>query len=59
MGTIVSPASTLNSNRCPVDWQAWWGKESERIGTNRGSLIELHFEICDRLRASSSSWRRS
>jgi hypothetical protein len=38
----------------------WWRAESERIGSNWRSLIEPHFQICERLQAaSSSSWCRS
>jgi hypothetical protein len=40
----------------PDGWRRWWATEADRIGTNWRSLIELHFEICTRLRASSSSW---
>jgi hypothetical protein len=47
-----------STGSCSADWRRWWAAEAERIGTNRRSLIELHFQICDRLRASSSSWRR-
>jgi len=35
---------------CPADWREFWRVH----GTSWRSLIELHFEICDRLRASSS-----
>jgi hypothetical protein len=34
-----------------TDTRTWWAIESERIGTTWHSLIELHFQICDRLRA--------
>jgi len=37
-----------------LDWREFWRVH----GTSWRSLIELHFEICDRLRASSS-WRSS
>jgi hypothetical protein len=32
----------------------FWRAESARIGSNWKSLIQLHFEICNRLQASSS-----
>jgi len=35
-----------------------WREFRRAHGTSWRSLIELHFEICDRLRASSS-WRSS
>jgi hypothetical protein len=47
----ITAPSTLQS-------RAWWAAESERVGTNWRSLIELHLKICDRLQASSS-WARS
>ena len=34
----------------PTGWREYWRVH----GINWGSLIELHFEISDRLRASSS-----
>jgi len=36
----------------PDGWREYWRVH----GANWRSLIELHFEICDRLRASSSLW---
>jgi hypothetical protein len=53
-------ASHLTSPpRCTADWRQWWADESERIGSNWRSFIQLHFEIVDRLRAKSSLWGSS
>jgi hypothetical protein len=46
------------TDRSTTNWRQWWADESERVGTNWQSLIELHFAICNRLQASSSWWRR-
>jgi hypothetical protein len=35
-----------------LDWRDFWRVH----GTSWRSLIDLHFQICDRLRATSSSW---
>jgi hypothetical protein len=35
-----------------TDWRAYW----QRQGVDWRSVIKLHVEICDRLRASSSWW---
>jgi hypothetical protein len=52
MRTISSPASTFNST-IPSTSSEYW-----RVNcVTWRSLIELHFEICDRLRASSA-WGR-
>jgi hypothetical protein len=32
----------------------WWAIESARVGSDWRSVLSLHFEISDRLRASSS-----
>jgi hypothetical protein len=60
IAALCKPSSfeiTIRSTGCcPADWRQWWRIESERIGTNWRSLIELDLEICDDLRASSSSW---
>jgi hypothetical protein len=45
--------------RSTADARAWWATEAERIGSNWQSLISLHFAICNRLQAASSSWRSS
>ena len=37
-----------------MDRREWWADESVRIGTDWRSLFELHCQIVDRLRASSS-----
>jgi hypothetical protein len=39
----------------PAGWHEFWREH----GTSWRSVIDLHFEICDRLRASSSPWRSS
>jgi hypothetical protein len=51
-GLFKPEAATLPST---VDWRAFCRVR----GTSWRSVIDLHFEICDRLRASSSSWRSS
>jgi hypothetical protein len=48
---------TANSTgTCPAEWRAWWLAEAERSGSDWRSLITIHLEVCDRLRASSSRW---
>jgi hypothetical protein len=42
----------------PDGWRRWWAAEAVRTGTNWRSLLIFHFEISDRLRASSS-WGHS
>jgi hypothetical protein len=49
-------ATVISTGCCPADWRQWWLAEAERIGTDWRSLFSLHLEICDRLRAASSSW---
>jgi hypothetical protein len=36
-----------------------WPEESVRAGSDWPSISALHFRICDRLRAGSSSWASS
>jgi hypothetical protein len=36
----------------PAGWREFWRLQ----GASWRALIELHFEICDRLQAASSSW---
>jgi hypothetical protein len=45
-------ASSTGTN--PEGWRRYWAGESERIGTNWRSVIELHLAIVSRLQASSS-----
>jgi hypothetical protein len=52
VGPVQAEVATLPST---VDWRAFWRVH----GTTWRGVIDLHFEICDRLRAASSSWRRS
>jgi hypothetical protein len=52
---ISTFATLLSTGSCPADWRAYWRVH----GTSWRSLIELHFEICDRLRATSSLWGSS
>jgi hypothetical protein len=40
-------------------WHRRWRIESARSGSDWRSLINLHFEICNRLQAISSSWASS
>jgi hypothetical protein len=51
-GLFKPEAATLAST---VDWRTFWRVH----GTTWRSVIDLHFEICDRLWASSSSWGSS
>jgi hypothetical protein len=37
----------------------WWSDEASRAGSDWRSVLSLHFEISDRLRASFSSWSSS
>jgi hypothetical protein len=46
-GLFKPEAGTLPST---VDWRAFWRVH----GTTWRSVIDLHFEICERLRATSS-----
>jgi hypothetical protein len=56
---MLSSSTITSSGTNPDGWRRWWRIESARRGSDWHSLIELHFEIADRLRASSSSWRSS
>ena len=49
--TVCSSALTVGST---TDQRQWWADESVRTRTDWRSLIELHCQIVDRLRASSS-----
>jgi hypothetical protein len=48
-GRFKPEAATLSS---ALDWREYW----RRQGVDWRSVIKLHVEICDRLRASSSWW---
>jgi hypothetical protein len=50
-----SSLTSYSTGLDPAGWREFWRVH----GTSWRSLIDLHFEICDRLRASSSSWRSS
>jgi hypothetical protein len=45
--------------RSTDNWREWWREESGRVGSDWQSIIALHFQICARLRAESSSWASS
>jgi hypothetical protein len=49
-GKSSEPLTFSSTGCCPADWREFWRLH----GTSWRSLIDLHFEICDRLRASSS-----
>ena len=49
VGPFKPEAATLSST---LDRRAYW----DRYGVDWRSVIKLHVEICDRLRASSSWW---
>jgi hypothetical protein len=51
-GSLKSESITASSTD---NWREFWAAESERISTNWRSLISIHLEIVERLRASSSS----
>jgi hypothetical protein len=48
----ITASSTINSRE-------WWREESVRAGSAWQSISALHFQICDRIRAGSSSWASS
>jgi hypothetical protein len=52
---IIS-ATVTSTGTDPAGWRRWWRIESARSGSDWRSLINLHFEICNRLQAISSSW---
>jgi hypothetical protein len=54
-----SDATLSSTGTNPDGWRRWWAIEAERVGTNWRSLLSLHLEICDHLRAASSSWSLS
>jgi hypothetical protein len=54
MLVISATASSTGTN--PDGWRQWWNIEAKRVGSDWRSLISLHFDICTRLQAISSSW---
>jgi hypothetical protein len=54
-----SDATLPSTGTDAAGWRRFWADESIRVGTNWRSLLSLHLEICDHLRAASSSWCRS
>jgi hypothetical protein len=58
MTYISNPAACRKSSnitaRSTDNWRQWWATEAERIGSNWRSIFQLHCEIVDRLRATSS-----
>jgi hypothetical protein len=54
MNAPVISATVTSTGTDPAGWRRWWRAESKRIGSDWHSLIGLHFQICNRLQASSS-----
>jgi hypothetical protein len=54
--TPVPNTTTPSTGTDPAGWRQWWAVQSRLDGTDWRSLIGLHFEICNRLQAISSSW---
>jgi hypothetical protein len=54
---ISSTTSSTGTN--PDGWRRWWAVQSQLDGTDWRGLISLHFDICTRLQAISSSWASS
>jgi hypothetical protein len=50
----VSALTAVSTGTNPSEWRVWWREEAIRTGTDWRSLFELHCQIVDRLRASSS-----
>jgi hypothetical protein len=57
--TVISATVISTGTAFDGGWRRWWTVESARVGSDWRSLISLHFEICNRLQASSSAWSRS
>jgi hypothetical protein len=53
-----SDATRPSTGTDAAGWRRFWADESIRVGTNWRSLLSL-LEICDHLRAASSSWSLS
>ena len=53
-GAFMTARSSALTAPSTTDWREWWADESVRTGSNWRSLFELHCQIVDRLRASSS-----
>jgi hypothetical protein len=50
--SAIASSIITSTGTDPAGWRDFWRTH----GTSWRSLIELHFEICDRLQACSSSW---
>jgi hypothetical protein len=48
------PITVTSTGDASAGLRRWWATEAERYGTDWRSVINLHLEISDRLRASSS-----
>src|SRR5215831_11888934 len=55
MRTINPDQLGFKSTASSTHWCAHWAVQSQRDGTAWKSLADLHFQICDRLRANSSA----
>ena len=47
-----SEITNRSTGSCPADWREFWRLEPARAGSDWRSLVRLHFQIGDQLRAS-------